>query len=309
MRRALCALPLALLLGCLPEEPPAIELDLYDQPVTCDEVSGCHGDDAEYHRVRARLTRIPSSVDYPTGLLAVAFQLRRPTGAVAQVEIRVPVNPPGPPPGPPTVSYVEYLGSQQVFVADRAAGRIELSWDRSCPCQTGRLELLLTDPGPDGTPDTADDRVRRLSRARLRRGPAPFCHGRSALSIRPDVLVVGNRTCPTKPKGSGGSGGGGACAWGAAGWFTTGWNDDGWYDEEWDGDWDESFDDGWEEESYTDDCCEDDCCDDGWSDDGWSDDGWSDDGWSDDDWGDDDWGDDDWGDDDWGDDDWGDDDW
>ena len=292
--------PLALLLvaGCMPEkEPPAVELDLTDDGSTTAA--------AEYHRTQIRLRELPPSVGYPHGLMVASFQLRRHSGVRAEVMLEVPVQVDASS-AQPRASYTEHSLGSPVFQSARVAGRIELSWDAGCPCQTGRFELLFTDPGPDGVLDTDDDQQRRLTRARLRRGSRPFCHARSELEIHNDVLVVGSRACPVR-RGSSGGEVGAACAWGGTSWV-TGWNDDGWYDEEWVGEYDDGAEDGWCEE-WTDECQ--DC---GYSDDGWSDDGWGDDwgsggsgssgGWGDDDWGDDDWGDDDWGDDDWGDDGW-----
>jgi hypothetical protein len=348
--RKLLWLALAALAGCWPEAapPPALELDLYDQPVTCDAARGtCRAPDGraaapEYHRIRVRLTELPSSTTYPKGGLLITGRLQRPSGNTGYLSIQIPMvrGAVTDGTGEPKVEYTEHRGPELLFSATHAAGRIELSWDRSCPCQTGRLELLLRDAGADGLIDTADDQVRRLSRARLRRGDRPFCHRRSVLDIRPDLLVVGTRACPVKRSGS--SGGGYACGWGLGVGWSTGWNDDGWYDEEWDGDWDggwddECFDDGWCDCEWTDD---DYYYGDGWSDDGWGgewgDDGWES-GWGDDGWGggggsgssssgssggwdDDDWwgdggssgwggGGDDWGDDDWWDDSGSDDDW
>jgi hypothetical protein len=299
MRRYLW-LVLVMLAACWPEPPPppALELDLYDQPATCDPIKGtCRTADGkiaapEYHRIRVRLTELPSSTTYPKGGLLITGQLRRSSGDMGYLSIQIPmvrstITDTTEAPGEPRVEYTEYQGAKVLFSATHVAGRIELSWDRGCPCQTGRLELLLRDSGDDGVIDTADDQTRRISKARLRRGVRPFCHRRAVLEIKTGLLVVGSRSCPVKRSGGGG---GHACGWGVGGGWFSGWNDDGWYDEEWDGDWDsgwddEDFDDGWCDCDWTDD---DYYYDGGWSDDGWGG-GWCDDGWGSG-WGDDGWG-------------------
>jgi len=306
MARRLCWLFAAVALsGCLPDAPPppAVELDLYDQDVACDEATGrCLASGApagpEYHRAPVSLRELPASAGYPQGALMVSFSLHRPSGSVAWVELEIPVDVTSPS-SPPLASLVETTAGKVTFDASRVGGRVEISWDGGCPCQTGRFELLFTDPGPDGALDTADDRHRRLSRGRLRRGARPFCHGRAILPLKPGLLVVGARACPARR--SNGGAGVGACAWGGAGW-ASGWNDDGWYDEEWDGDWDGGgYDDGWDEEEWTEEGWDEGCepCDDGWFGGGSSGGGWDSPsgGWGDD--GSDDWGDDDWGDDWW----------
>jgi hypothetical protein len=251
----------------------------------------------------------------------VQARWRRASGAAATLDLQVAF---GDRARVPWVHYSEVdRGGRLVFSAAQAWGRIEISTDRSCPCQTGRLELLLRDPGPDGALHTEDDLLRRLSQARLRRDGRPFCHRRAALAVREGYLVVGSRACPAARVG----GGGGACAWAAAG-PVAGWNDDGWYDEGWTGDWpeedwdqggpiesEEGWSEGWSDDNWADEGWSDEgWSDEGWSDEGWSDEGWSDEGWSEEDdarrdevWGDDGWSDDGSGDEGWGDDGWSDD--
>jgi hypothetical protein len=308
-------LPILLLAACVPSDPAArgIELEIGD---TAAAASG------DYHRVPLRLSRSRSA--FAPGLFLQA-DLYRPSGARGRLVLDLP-EPGSAQTAAPTVTYAEHdAGGRVLFQSARATGRIELSADPACPCQTGRLELLFADPGLDGALGTADDRVRRLGSARLRLDGRPFCHGRAPLAIREELLVVGSRACPVK--GGGGGGAGSSVAWSIgldlAVERVFGWNQDGWYDEGWCGDYDEGGkgdegDDGWEDgwtdgyghgddgyrdDGYRDDGSHDDGShDDGWSNDGYRDDGWSDDGWSDDGYRDDGYRDDGWSDDGWSDD-------
>jgi hypothetical protein len=239
------------------------------------------GTSGEYHRVPALIDRRRSQ--YGASGLYVLLRLRRLSGAAVEVELDVPVGrvaPDGQAP-PPRASYLERIGGRTVFSAGRVTGRIEVSEDAGCRCQTGRLELLFSAPGPDGALGTPDDETRRISRARLRRDARPFCHAAEELPIRDDVLVVGMRACP------GGGGVGVAWGWTAGGtWSVDGWNVGGWYDEGWCGSSTDDVEDPWTgwEEGWTDPgwtveggvWVEEDCgaCDDG---SGWVDDG---SGWS-----------------------------
>jgi hypothetical protein len=330
---------------------PAAELSLLDGQLSCDAKTGScvalggGAVNAEPHRVRVR-ARVMRRGD--RGTLQLQLRLTRRSGARATLALALPFGEPSP--GierpTPTMAYEELLAGQRVFTSNRATGRVELSLDRSCACQTGRFELAFVDSGPDGVVGTADDKHRRLSAGRLRLDARPFCHRRQALPIKSNVLVLGLRSCPSRRGGAAVPSG--ACGWGfgvgADGWIDD-WNDEGWYDEDWVGDWsddeDADYDDGsgWEDDRGWDDGA------DGWSGwhdevpsspgggdwgstggDGWADwgctscgdswddwgDSWGDDSWGDGGgggWGDDSWGDDGWGDDGWGDDDWGDDDW
>jgi len=281
--------------GCSEPRQTGLELTLQDGPT----------ETAEYHRVPVLLGARRSQ--YGANGLYMEARLRRGTGAVAEIMIDVPYAGSGGAMAKPRASYVERLGGQVVFTSSRVAGRIELSRDGACPCQTGRLELRFTAEGPDGQYGTADDSTRQISRGRLRRDGRPFCHAAEALPIREDVLVLGARVCPAA--GHARSGGGVAVwGWSDDGWYETdGWNDDGWYDEDWSGEWSEGWSDDdpgadpavWEE-GWTDPDAADDWGDesgggtgsgdstddayDSYGDSGWDtgDDSWSDDGWSDD---------------------------
>lgn len=321
MRALLIASTLPLLLaGCAPStsSSPGIELALGDGVAA----------PSEYHRVPIRLSRSRSRFA-PAGLLLEAT-VRRPSGARGTLRLDLP-DPSAAQGASPVVSYGEQdAGGRVLFQSTRAAGRIELSADPGCPCQTGRLELLFVDPGPDGVLGGDDDRRRRLGSARIRVDDRPFCHARAAIPIREDLLVVGSRACPVS---SGRRGGGSAAAWLAVGGLAgVGWNEGDWYEEGWCGDytddgahdgydpsgssWEEGWTDGygwgddgvsgggsgdWQDGSYGDDGSWDDgsgggSWDDGasdWWDDGVS--GWGDDGSSDDGgWEDDSWEEDAW---------------
>ncbi len=241
-------LPLVLLLtGCSSAlTAPALELVLCDG-ATC-PASG------EPHRARGALEREDASG------LHLRFALRRRSGATAELALELPRPRAGVTPAPPRISYVERLGGKTVFASSRVAGRLELSSDGDCPCQTGRLELLLVDAGPDGAVGSADDQVRRISQARLRLGERPFCHPAAALAIREDRLVVGQRACPAARSAAPSS----AWGWSAEGELDPAWNAEGWYDEGWSGEWSEGAPACWDDGS-------------GWDGDG----GWTDVGASD----------------------------
>jgi hypothetical protein len=224
------ALCLVLLAGCRDEAvQPAMELMMHDgQPSTTL---------GEYYRVPVTL----GASQYGSQGLLFRLQLRRSSGARAELLLDVPL---GPGPGvtrAPLAALVETRGGEVVFKSTAVAGRIEVTRDDGCPCQTGRVELQFTSAGPDGVENTADDEVRSISRARLRRDGRPFCHQPEALAIKPGLLVVGTRSCPV-----GARAGGASWAWGGGGWVSTGWNDDGWYDDGWCGDAGQWADEGWD---------------------------------------------------------------
>ena len=120
------------------------------------------------------------------------------------------------------VQYVERNEGEEVFRATRVSGQVQIPEDllgEQCWCETGRIELRLEDPGPDGELDTADDLVRHLSRGRFTRGEE-LCVDAIRYEIEPGVvnLDVVDR-CPsagisppmapsTPPPSGGGSSGG-----------------------------------------------------------------------------------------------------
>ncbi len=311
----LCAVSCTLV-SCIEPATPMIEFYLFDEQVSCPEGTRvCQTANGpaqpEKYQLAMKLSRSRSSLA-PDGLL-VHIKFQRRGDLRARLSLDLPINRTGGIAGRPLIEYTEHRGRDLLFKAAQAAGRIELGLSKGCPCQTGRLELILVDPGQDGILGTEDDMTRRISQARLSFDDRPFCHQRAALEVKEDLLVMGFRDCPAR-RGAVARGGGGSFAWDEWGMAASTWNEEQWYDESWAGedpeDW-ESYepwdgDDCGQCDSWTDD---DDWGDDDWGDDDWGDDDWGDDDWDDDDWGDDDWGDDDWGDDDWGDDDWGDDDW
>jgi hypothetical protein len=211
---------------------PALELDLFERA----QVAAA--DRGEPHRVLVQL-------DIRASELVMRARFVRSSGAVAELVLEIPTATAGQQARQPRASYWERLRGATVFTAHEASGRIELSVDPRCACQTGWLELLLVDLGPDGARGTADDRVRRISRARLRRDERPFCHQRAVLELREGLIVVGTRACP-RPAGGVVAAGGSAGAWGASGWIASETWNDGWYDPGWSGDCDSTCDDGWE---------------------------------------------------------------
>jgi hypothetical protein len=349
----ICCLPLA---GCWMEADgrfydPAVQLELHEGRVVCSERgNACSLPDGRpslgyRHTVKAR-------IGFRRDEARIAFSIRRASSlAHFDARIGIPSTRAGTPSLPPTVSYreVDVRTGAVRFEAVAVSGRFELSLDGRCPCQTGRLDLQLTDAGPDGKLGSADDRFRRITRARIRRDNRRFCHESSVLPIRDDLLVVGIRKCPVR-SGRTAHAGGSFC-WNGTTWIGADlWNDDGWYDEQWVGVYivDEPYDDRpWQTEDWPDDESDDwpndwpgesptsaddaswdsynegfnshdpwgggggsdDWGSDDWGSDDWGSDDWGSDDWGSDDWGSDDWGSGDWGSDDWGSDDWGDDDW
>ena len=110
----------------------------------------------------------------------------------------------------PAVSYVERVDDRQVFEAHRVTGVIEIPevvLDEDCTCETGRFELRFQGYGPDGLPDTEDDPVRQLSRARFERGDT-FCIPAEAFPVGGTLQVVSANRCVRPARSSGGSSGG-----------------------------------------------------------------------------------------------------
>ncbi len=184
--------------GCAePGQAGTYTLELYDQSVTCTTDSGRCRDDSGAVATGEQLAGAAwgswlLSRHQPGGFY-LYLELQRADGAVALLEMDVR---PGPTDGVrPHVAYREVLHGQPVFVATRVQGVIELPPGRDCKCQDGRFELRLTDAGPDGKLDSADDRVRHLSRAQYSR-IAGFCR-QSQRTPPPGGLEVVALPCPS----------------------------------------------------------------------------------------------------------------
>lgn len=201
----------SLLLGC--EEPQSVRavasFRLFDRPVRCDPASercatadGVAAPFEEHGLVRAYISAEASRFA-PDGYY-LYMELQRPGGQWAIVELDLPFT--GQLDQPPVASYLEYQGAERVFQATRVQGQVELQGDQSCPCQDGRLELLFSGPGADGELGTADDRVRRLSRAVFGRGRGLCLQPRTAevdLQRELDVLALDRCTVSAPPPVSG----------------------------------------------------------------------------------------------------------
>jgi hypothetical protein len=212
------------------------------------------------------------------------------------------------------VSYREYRRGRLVFSSSRATGRIEipeglLAPTDGCAGGVGFAELRFTAPGLDGKLGTADDPVRRISRARF--GDQAQVRGQDKeLTLADPVEVVVTR-CPAASSTSineddgvdvevsagcgfddGGSDPGSDDSWdwsdseGSWGGDDSGWEGDSWDDDGsdsgWEGDsWDDDgSDSGWEGDSWDDGGSD----DSGWEGDSWDDDGSDDSGWEGDSW-------------------------
>jgi len=242
-RTLLLALPLcALFAGCDNGSVGRVAVDVYDLPVDCDpDRDTCvspDGDPASALPSGGRAFLGDQASRYAPAGLFLYFELQRPGGAIALVELDFPTGAGvGGPSGGPFLSYREYAGDQLIFRSTRAAGRIEAAaQDSGCDCQDGRFELVFTDPGPDGALDTADDRVRRLSRGRYSRGEGAFCRAARLLPVpgQPgEIQVVGLFDCPSSPSSSSSSspsgGGSGYYEGEAGGCYVE--DDDGYYDD------------------------------------------------------------------------------
>lgn len=196
-----------------PSDEVTVELRLYDEPVTCDATAGeCRAPGGaavsfEDHRVRGYLSRAASQ--YGEGGIYLHFQLPRPNGTVAVVELDVPAGVgAGATAKAPLLVYREYRAGKRAFDGASVWGVVEVPMDAACACQDGRLELVFRGLGLDGKPGTADDPQRRLSLGRF--GAAGACRQVRLRGVqRADgVLVDGLYGCPGSHHGGGPSGGG-----------------------------------------------------------------------------------------------------
>ena len=212
-------LTLALLAGCQSTDGAGYgEVVLYDQPVVCDALAdscrtpGGAAAPFVYHKTIVFLSRGASQYGKNAGIY-LHMEIYRGNGATGVLELDVPT-------GygvslkarDPLVSYMEFAGNKRVFQSTRARGKVEVPLEAACPCQDGRLELVLTDPGNDGKLDTVDDRVRRLSRG-LFGASGTTCQQPKMHTVVTDreVEVSGLVNCvlDPAPSSSGGNRGGG----------------------------------------------------------------------------------------------------
>jgi len=262
----------------------ALALELYDAPVTCDLArDACAPTDPALARGRAwmpELLRGRAHVRDRGGAEGgyLYLQFTRASGVVAILEAEVPgVGEQGS--GP--LTYREFLDGALVFRADRVTGRIEipapmLAQDPGEACGLGRAELRFSAHGVDGKPDTADDVVRGISRARF--GDAGLTSYRAPLlAVGQGLELVVLRCESAGGSGSSGESGAGAASSGGEdsadvgcgyGGDSGGWDDDDdWGDSsgggssgggssggggsDWEGDtWDDGGDSGWEGDTW-----------------------------------------------------------
>jgi len=210
----MAAASLALLSCAEPSPEVMVAVRLYDEPVLCDATAGeCRAPDGsavafEDHRVLGVRSRAASQ--YGESGLYLHFQMPRPSGGVAVVELDVPAAA-----GAswsslaPRAIYREYRGDRRVFDGATAWGVVEVPMDASCPCQDGRLELIFRGKGPDGIAGTVDDGYRRLSMGRF--GGAGECRMARVKEVRKEagLLVDGLYGCPSASNSGGSNTGGG----------------------------------------------------------------------------------------------------
>ncbi|MBM4321346.1 MAG: hypothetical protein FJ125_15720, partial [Deltaproteobacteria bacterium] len=174
--------------GCAEEgSVGAYRLELYDRPVQCaaeqNECTDAAGEAVPPERLRgtANVGRLASRFS-PDGIY-VYLEFRRANGVIGLLELDIPAPQASRSArAQPRLHLLELQGEQVVFRSARALGRVELPLEPECLCQDGRLELLFTDPGPDGVQGSPDDRVRRLSRAQFSR-TGSFCRSPALLDV------------------------------------------------------------------------------------------------------------------------------
>lgn len=184
--------------GCAePGQAGVYSLELFDEPVRCSTDSGrCRnhdGDAVQGEQLHGAAWGSWQLSRHQPGGFYLYLEMQRPAGAVALLEVDV--RPGGDERARPHVAYRELVQGEVVFVATRVQGVIEVPPGRDCECQDGRLELRLTDAGPDGLLDTPDDGARHLSRGQYSR-LAGFCR-ESRRATPPEGLQVAALPCPT----------------------------------------------------------------------------------------------------------------
>ncbi len=196
-------------LGCeQPDSKGMARVRIYDQPVICNENSGCLSltqtmAPSEDQTAGAFVSRMTSR--FGAGGLYLYFELRRTSGAVALVELDVPTtSKAGASAAAPHYVYLEYKDGKKVFDAHSVRGKVEVPASPSCACQDGRLELEFVDHGPDGVKGTLDDRVRRLSRGYfgLLSSSCRYARLTNIEQQKQRVEVLGISHCPGKAKDS-----------------------------------------------------------------------------------------------------------
>ena len=149
-------------------EMGVVELDLYDRTVECTDDGCVDGEGALVDPIGIRSWAFVSTQTtqfHPEGRY-VHFQVSAPDGAVGIVELDVSEESLG----EADITYVERVGEEVTFEARGAEGVIELPSDalgEDCPCTDVRFDLVFVSDGADEERGTADDEVRRLTRARV----------------------------------------------------------------------------------------------------------------------------------------------
>lgn len=196
----------ALLCACAEDGANGVgTVDLYDRPVACDvETSLCSDPRRPDVRVAPDDPRRSgvsftsrAASQYGASGLYLYLELHRPGGTIGSLELDLPTDGGGGGRTPHAV-YQEHRDGARVFSSGARAGRVELPAGEGCPCQDILLELVFTDPGPDGILGSEDDQARRLSRGVVTAGGA-FCLAPRLLTIASeDTLEVG-RSCAALP--------------------------------------------------------------------------------------------------------------
>jgi hypothetical protein len=223
-RRLLTAACAALVLGPAAGRAATgqIELDLFDSDVACNAAQNTclapTGPPAVPESLRSTVYLSREASQHPGGGLYLFFEISRPGGALAMVELDVPLGG-----GVPRLSYSEYVDGVLTFVASSVTGRIALPGDvidpamPACTCSDGRLELRVA-----GGLGGATDHVRRITRARFSwTQTSYFCISSGMLDV-PEGFDVASLSCsgvpaPTPPVSGGGGGGGGVGGGGSGG--------------------------------------------------------------------------------------------
>jgi hypothetical protein len=157
-----------------------VTADLYDA-VTC-TTAGCTPDRPAEPLVATAFTSRSMSRFGADGGTYVYVEATRPGGAVAVLELDVPVAATG----EPVLSYREFVRGVPVFESTAVTGRIVVPSAVDCACQDGLFALRFVATAPDGT-----EQVRWLDRGHFGPRGAP-CRARESLAIpkRLDVVPV-----------------------------------------------------------------------------------------------------------------------
>lgn len=207
LRGLAVACGLAALLGaCAQDGTNGVgSVDLYDRPVACDSQTALCSDPRlpgvrvapdDPQRSGVSFTSRAAS-QYGESGLYLYLELHRPGGTIGSLELDLPTEG-GSAGRAPHAVYQEHRDGVRVFSSGARAGRVELAAGESCPCQDTLLELVFTDPGPDGILGSEDDQTRRLSRGVVAAGGV-FCLAPRLLTIASEGTLEVGRSCHALP--------------------------------------------------------------------------------------------------------------